>query len=137
MATAGKMNATLLKVYIGGTAIAHSTSGQISLNTDMRDVTTKDSSGNREVLPGLRSGSISTSGLYAEDAAYGIIDLQALRDAGTAVTVKFSTEVSGDHYYESSGYIASIELNADSPEDNVTFSATFELTGALTYGTIV
>ena len=50
-------------------------------------------------------------------------------------TVKFSTEVSGDHYWSASAYVTSLELSSGM-EDNVTYSATFELTGAITYTTV-
>jgi cytochrome c oxidase assembly protein Cox11 len=52
--------------------------------------------------------------------------------ARTALTVKFSTEVSGDYYWEASAYVTSLEVNSGM-EDNVSYSATFELTGAITF----
>ena len=53
----------------------------------------------------------------------------------STLTVKFSTEVTGDRYWEASAYVTSLEVNAGM-EDNVTYSATFELTGTITYGTV-
>ena len=44
-------------------------------------------------------------------------------------------EVTGDCYWEASAYVTSLEVNAGM-EDNVTYSATFELTGTITYGTV-
>jgi len=137
MATTGIMNGTLLGVYAGATPtlIAHATESSISLSMDTRDASTKDSAGYRDLLEGARSGSISVSSLYAEDAAYGVDDLMTHFTARTAVAVKFSTEEAGDHYWSANAYITSLEVNA-SKEDNVTYSASFELTGAITYGTI-
>jgi len=136
MATTGIMNGTLLGVYAGSTLIAHATEGSISLSMDTRDATTKSSSGTRDLLEATKSGTISVSALYAEDAAYGVDDLMSSWSGRAAITVKFSTEVSGDHFWSASAYITSIEVSAGM-EDNVTYSATFELTGAITYSAVV
>ena len=132
MATAGVMNGTLMGVYIGSTLIAHSTEGSISLSMDTRDISSKDSAGARALLEGMKSGSISVSALYSEDGAYGADELYTAMAARTPLQVKFSTEVSGDHFWSASSYLTSLEVSA-STEDNVTFSATFELTGTITY----
>ena len=126
------MNGTLMGVYIGSTLIAHSTEGSISLSMDTRDISSKDSAGARALLEGMKSGSISVSALYSEDGAYGADELYTAMAARTPLAVKFSTEVSGDHFWSASSYLTSLEVSA-STEDNMTFSATFELTGAITY----
>jgi len=135
MATTGIMNGTLLGVYVGSTLIAHATEGSISLSMDTRDATTKDSSGTRDLLEATKSCTISVSALYAEDATYGVDDLMTAWSGRTQLTVKFSTEVSGDHYWSASAYVTSLEVSSGM-EDNVTYSATFELTGAITYSTV-
>jgi len=129
------MNGTLLGVYVGSTLIAHATEGSISLSMDTRDATTKDSSGSRDLLEATKSGTISVSALYAEDATYGVDDLMTAWSGRTQLTVKFSTEVSGDHYWSAAAYVTSLEVSSGM-EDNVTYSATFELTGAITYSTV-
>ena len=129
------MNGTLLGVYAGSTLIAHATEGSISLSMDTRDATTKDSSGTRDLLEATKSGTISVSALHAEDAAYGVDDLMTAWSGRSTLTIKFSTEVTGDKYWEASAYVTSLEVNSGM-EDNVTYSATFELTGAITYGTV-
>ena len=134
MPTTGIMNGTLLGVYSASTLIAHATEGSISLNLDTRDATTKDSSGTRDLLEGIKSGTISVSALYAEDAAYGVDDLMTAWSGRSTLVIKFSTEVTGDHYWSASAYVTSLEVNAGM-EDNVSYSATFELTGAITYST--
>ena len=135
MSTANVMNGTLMGVYIGSTLIAHSTEGSISLSMDTRDISSKDSAGARALLEGMKSGSISVSALYSEDGAYGADELYTAMAARTPLAVKFSTEVSGDHFWSASSYLTSLEVSA-STEDNVTFSATFELTGAITYAAV-
>ena len=135
MATSGVMNGTLMGIYIGSTLVAHATEGSISLSMDTRDISSKDSAGTRALLEGMKSGSISMSALYAEDGAYGADDLYTAMAARTPLAVKFSTEVSGDHFWSASAYLTSLEVSAGT-EDNVTYSATFELTGAITYAAV-
>ena len=135
MATAGVMNGTLLGVYVGTTLVAHATEGSISLSMDTRDISSKDSAGTRALLEGMKSGSISMSALYAEDAAYGADELYTAMAARTPLAVKFSTEVTADHFWSASAYLTSLEVSAGT-EDNVTYSATFELTGAITYSAV-
>ena len=75
------------------------------------------------------------SALYAEDAAYGADELYTAMAARTPLAVKFSTEVTADHFWSASAYLTSLEVSAGT-EDNVTYSATFELTGAITYSAV-
>ena len=135
MASTSVMNGSLMGVYIGSTLIAHSTEGSISLSMDTRDISSKDSAGSRALLEGMKSGSISVSALYTEDSAYGADELFVAMAARTPLAVKFSTEVSGDHFWSASSYLTSLEVSA-STEDNMTYSATFELTGAITYAAV-
>lgn len=129
------MNGTLIGVYSGSTLISHATEGSISLNLDTRDATTKDSSGTRDLLEGVKSGTISVSALYADDATYGVDELMTAWSGRSTLTIKFSTEVTGDSYWSASAYVTSLEVNAGM-EDNATYSATFELTGAITYASV-
>ena len=131
------MNGTVLGVYHGGVLIAHATECSISMSMDTRDASTKDSGGYRDLLEGARSGSISVSALYEDlNSIQGVDDLMTNYAARSGIQVRFSTAVSGDHYWSALAYLTSLELSA-SKEDNVTYSASFELTGAITYGTTV
>ena len=65
------LNGTVFLLKIGGTPVPDQTEGSISINMETRDITTKDSSGYRELLEGVRSGSISVSGLVDDDGAGG------------------------------------------------------------------
>ena len=136
MPTTGKMNATLLAVYVGGTKISHATEGSISLNMDTRDVTTKDSAGYRELLEATRSWSMSASAMYADDATYGVNALETAWENRTALTIRFSTEVTGDDYFEGTAYLTSLELNGG-VEDTVSYSVSFEGTGTITFSQVV
>lgn len=133
--TTGVMNGTLMTVEVGGTSIDMQTECSISLSMETRDITSKDSSGFRELLEGLRSGSVTFSALHAEDNGYNIDDLFTLFNGRTAATITFTTSNVGDKEFSASAYLTSFEQSAGT-EDNVTISGTFELTGAITYTVI-
>jgi predicted secreted protein len=100
---------------------------------ETRDITTKDSAGYRELLEGVRSGTISVSGLVDDDGAGGAGGvLFADLDSRTAQTLVFGFDDATDDYnYSCSAFCTSLEVSA-ATEDNVTYSATFEITGAIT-----
>lgn len=137
----GIINASSIRVFLGTTddsevVVDHVTECSISLNTDIRDITTKTSGGWREILPSLKSASLSLSGLFAEDATNGFNQLVDHQIAGDLLYVVFTntgagaTGNAGDEQFDVSGYITSLEQTAGT-EDNVTFSMTLEITGTV------
>ena len=127
------LNGTVWLLRIGGTVLPDQTEGSISINMETRDITTKDSSGYRELLEGVRSGTISVSGLIDDDNAGGAGGvLFADLDSRTAQTILFGFDgTSGDYHYTCSAFCTSLEVSGGT-EDNVTYSATFEISGAIT-----
>lgn len=139
MPTNGKFDARLLKIYTGATpiAITHQTNASLSCSADMIDVTTKDSGGDRELLPGTRSWTMSGEGGFAFDAPNGYSALFAAWKNGTVVTPVLQTAVTGDKKYSGSAYLSSLEMTSSGAGgDMVTFSYTLEGTGGLTEATI-
>lgn len=130
MASTGKINGDLLGLYVNGTEIARATNTTWDVSMDTREVTTKDSQGNRELKEGNISGSASGDFIFEEAASYGYDDLLALMLAREAVTLKHTSNVSGDKYQEASAYITSLNKSAGQG-DNVTCSVSFELTGTI------
>ena len=135
MATAGIINGKLLRLYDGSDVIGKATECSISFSGELRDTSNKDSGGWSEKLPGLKSASISTTALLAYDATHGFEELWTKFAAGTAITAKFSTEVTGDYYHTGTFYITSMEVNAPN-EENSTLSISLESSGAITSGTV-
>jgi len=132
MATTGIVNGTLINIYVGGTKVACATSGSISRTMSVRDATCKDSAGTSESLEGLMEWSLEGEGMFAFDAGYGIVDLNAVLQARTAVEVRFSTEVSSDEYWGGSAFLT--DLSADSGvEESMTYSYSFTGTGPLNF----
>ena len=139
MATTGVINSTAFGVYVFSTTfkiIGHMTDASFSFSHEPRDITTKDSAGYRALLEGLRSWTVSSSNLFAFDATYGIADLRTAAAARTQVTLRWGTQASGDAYHEGTAYISSLEESSPGAEDNVSFSVTFEGTGAITTATL-
>lgn len=133
--TTGIVNGTDLLLYVGGTAVAHSKSHTLSVSHEPRDATTKDSNGWDESLEGMRSWSIDGEALQAFDANYGHSDLLALITTRTKVTVKFSTEVTGDSYWTGEAWLTACELEAGT-EESASYSFSFKGTGALSENTV-
>ena len=127
------INGTVFLLSIGGTDLPDQTEGSISISMETRDITTKSSSGFRELLEGVRSGSISVSGLVDDDGAGGAgADLFASLNGRAAVSIVFGLDGATDDYnYSCNAFCTSLEVSA-ATEDNVTYSASFEITGAIT-----
>jgi hypothetical protein len=89
----------------------------------------------------MKSGSINFSALHDETESGTGANMQTLfthwtNSANVALAgVKFTTGTTGDHEFESDGFLTSLEMNAGT-EDNVTISGTIELNGAITYAEI-
>jgi predicted secreted protein len=137
----------VLKMGTDGAEVqfADQTEGSLSMTMETRDITTKDSSGFRELLGGVRSASLSFSGLV-DSTLTSTGDLAFLMDQmvghSTAANARTSTHVlfgfdaavtgDSDSLFEGDAFITSIEVSAGT-EDNVSVSATLEFTGAITY----
>ena len=128
-------NATdvVLKVTtsVGLEAIAHSTSCSLSLNMDLRDSTTKDSSGWQENLAGLKSWELSGDAFVEINNVSGKADIEelfAVWNTGAAVTCNFG--LSG-MTYAGTAICTSISIDAG-VEENATYSIYLQGTGALT-----
>ena len=145
--TTGIINASSIRVFLGTTndsevVVDHVTECSISLSTDIRDITTKTSGGWREILPALKSASLSLSGLFAEDATTNFNQLVDHQIAGDKLYVIFTNTGAGasgnagDEQFDVEGYITSLEQTAGT-EDNVTFSMTLEITGTVVREVIV
>lgn len=135
MATTGIVNGTIIKLKIAGSAIANLMSHDESFNTAMRDITTKDSAGDSESAPGLRSYDVSGKLLFVEGATQGFSAMLTAQQAGTLLTLVSASTVSGDTKITYSAYITS--LKKTNPKDaNVEVDVTFKVTGAIAIATV-
>lgn len=129
------INGTVSRLKIGGTALAKETESTLSINVNNFEITSKDSGGWRELLPGLRDWSISGEGVLDFVAATGWDTLSAAALARTPLTILFTTAVTGDTEYTGSAYIETLEQGTPM-EDKITFTFTLAGTGVLTAATV-
>lgn len=136
MASTGVQNGTDLLVYNDGTAIGHATSCSINWNRNVRNTSSKQSGIWSNIKMGrFQPVTVSTEHLHAEDSTEGLSEQLANLTAGTSVTLKYSTEVTGDKYYTGSFYVVSINRN-DPDDDNSTFTIEFQSDGTVTESTV-
>lgn len=126
------INGHYLRVFVDNVAVAKSTECSYSLQTEMREVSHKDTDGTnggfKEVRPGQKSGTMTTSALYAEGESYE--SLFSAWENGTELDLLFSDDKIGHAVLSVKGYVSSLEKNAPNNE-NVTYSANFEMSGAI------
>ncbi len=131
------INGTDLRVYNGATAIGEATSATLSVTREMRNILTKDSpnSGWVSNKPGSKSATLTVEALYSETTTN--VQPDVLFDAlnnGTVLALSLKTSTSGYNFYSFSAYCTSFEVSSP-VEDNVSYSATFTVSGAVYRGT--
>lgn len=137
MATTGMVNGTDITIMVATKVIARLTSNDFNLEREVKDVTTKQSAGWRDILVYKKSFNFSANGFYEEKTGSTYKFFEDLYDAwaaGTLVTVKVGSSTSGDVTYSGSAYIKSLKQGAP-VEDTATYTVQFEGTGAITKAT--
>ncbi len=126
----------VLKVKIGDTALVGLRSKELSLETELAEATTDDSTGQyREYVPLQKGGTISVDGLYNPDlTGEGLSEVIGYLKNGTSVTVYFGGVEAGDTYEQSSGYISSVTWSGDNT-DLQNYSVEIQLSGEITTST--
>ncbi len=141
--TTGLLNATSVKfasVLTGGTVavIDDVKECSISISTDMRDITNKDSAGWKQILPGLKSATVSATGFLSYDHTTNFEEFQAAQVAGTAFDIEIrvgsttSADTTGDRVYTCSGFVTSVELSS-AFEETQEYTVNFDVNGTITF----
>jgi TP901-1 family phage major tail protein len=131
MATASVLNGSLMCFYLEEQLMGSATSHSIVVNMATRDITTKSNLGWRAKLEGMRDWTGSAEGYVAFDDTFGATEFFAYVTNRTKLTLKFSTEVSGDDLWTGECYITSFTVDAPM-EENTTYSISFEGASSLT-----
>lgn len=138
------INSTNVKLEIssdGGSTfdlVGFCTNCTIDWSMDVRNVTTKDSGGRREILPGLSQWSGAFEGLVTYSVSSGVLkpnDLYGYADGKTELDVKFGSLTTGDYDYRGEILITQYSQAAGF-EDNNTFNCSFEGDGALSQAAV-
>ena len=118
--------------------LMHSQTVSLSINIDTIDISTKDSSGFRDLIGGQKSFSLSADGLMDFASTLSTTDTDELFTNmmnRTSVTFTFALDVQSGYKYTGSGFITSLEISGGM-EDAPTYSVSIEGTGALTQNSI-
>lgn len=136
MATVGLVSGTILRLYIGSTAIARATECEISIESEMETVGHKDSAGGwvNQKPTGSKSGSWSNQSFF-EEVAGGFAALWSAIDADTAVTIKMTTGVTGDTTISGSSFINSLKLTG-TYKQRATFTCSGVFDGTVSKGVV-
>lgn len=134
-ASSGVINGNTIGLYIGTDLIALGRSSDFSIEMSSIDVTTKDSSGATEIIPGLRSNSFNAEFLFDNDSTQGYEEIYDAWLAGTLLTVVDQSGTAGDIMYSSSAYVTSA-TKSNPANDVVSVSVSFQATGDPTKATI-
>lgn len=135
MASTGINEGRLVYLAVGGSVITHSTGLSVSTATGTIDITTKDSANDAEFLAGIRNATASGTFLFAENATYGYTALAAIQhSASNSVTLRLTSGVTGDKYYEWTAIITNMTNTANNGEAQ-SCDISFQMTGAVTIGT--
>ena len=134
-----KQNGTALLIYVEvssvPTAIAGSKNNELSIDGSVIDVTSKDSGAWKEKLAaGQLDWKMSGDGLF-DTAGYNFDDALASMANQERLMFRFSSEISGETYYEGYGYFTSLKKGAPL-EEGATFSYSIEGDGAITPQTV-
>ena len=114
--------------------LMHSQNVSLSYNVDTIDITDKDSGGNRTLLGGTKSFSLSADGLMDFVSAGSSTDVDELFTSSrnrTAVTFTFALATPAGYTYTGSGFITSLEISGGT-EDAPTYSVSIEGSGDIT-----
>lgn len=114
--TLGPVNANDLGLYIGGVLVACMQNLSFSSQNTEIEVVCKDYVG---TLSGKNKWSLSGAGALRYDAGYGAVDLLNAHHDKTTVTVKFSTEVTGDTRITGDVTITKFDLTSDTDKEAV------------------
>ena len=129
---AQKGSDVLIKIAVSGSQVTVGglRSSSITLNDEMVDISTKDSSNNRELLPqgGIQSMTISGSGVFTDTNS----EQQVRTNFGGATLSSMSFVIPDLGTYSGSFQITSLEF-AGEYNGEATFSMTAESSGAISF----
>ena len=126
---------TTMRIKIGSKTIFHEVSATLTSSIDFKEVASKDTNG-KLVTPGAQSWSMTANTLIANSTTQeDLSSLYAAHSGKTAVTIEFTTDVSGDVVFSGSAYVESISIDATN-EEVVTGDFSFKGDGDLTMGTV-
>lgn len=122
-------------IFVDDTLVSASTDNQMQLTKNMIETSNKDSGKSAEYMPGRGDGTVSGTSRMVFNAGFGWEDLFALYNNDTKVTIRYSTDETGDTEDSFDAFIS--ELSRQDPDDDSSsVSYTFQKTGDVTQSEI-
>ena len=129
-------NGTLQVIQIDGTVLAKLTNVEVNLDTNLFEVTSKESGGYAEFLAGLRNITYLAEGVADfQSANKDLADIFTLFTSRATCSLVWTNAVTGDKKITQTAYVTSCNISAPM-EDTVTYSIEFQGTGTPTIATI-
>jgi len=122
------INATSFLLLKDTTVIGHSKSTSFSVNVDLPESTSKDSLGWKEVIPGVKSGTISCESLTDYSDALSFEQLADMVLTKQKATFYFKDVVNPKLIVKGEGFINSVDESAEF-ETATSFNLEINLTG--------
>jgi len=116
--TVGNVSGHLMGIYIGAALIGAMKGVNLDMGVNLMDMNNAGTGDYDTVKPSRRNWSASGNGHFQFDAAYGFEDLWDAWKAGTELTLRFSTENTGDIDYSGTGYIESLKASFPDHENS-------------------
>lgn len=142
MATTGIVDGTIIGLYkdVSGTLtrIAALTSNDLDVNIDTLETSNKSGAGWATFIAGKKGATFSFEGMFQENGSTSELSFEELYTdavAGTAITLAFSSQVTGDIKYTASAILSNLKLSAPF-NDTSKFTGSATITGAITKATI-
>ena len=122
------INGTTFNLFYNGDALGHSSSSSFSIQVDLPESTTKSSAGFQEVIAGVRSGTISVSGLVDPSDTFGFDQLAEMILLQSEVGWIFEQSAFQGLQLSGNGYVTSVEQTGDL-ENPVAYDVEIKLSG--------
>ena len=124
----------IVGIYEGATLVAGGMVASVTGSNELIDITTKDSGGNKEYLPGDNDYDFVVECKHDPGASKNAETYFDGIEAGTEFTIKYSSGVSSSTLYTATAIVQSWGLNAAKQEAEM-LNVTFKATGGVTSGT--
>lgn len=130
-----KFSGKLVILSMNGSLIGESLESELSISQNLIDATTKDSSNWAEHIKGVRTASISVSGLIDYASSFGVDEFADMIVSAQSANFVFATTVATDTSY--TGTVDLSDLTQSHANDDVAgWSGTLQVTGTLTKTTV-
>ena len=129
--TVGIVDATNIKISVGGDKIATITSGTMTLTAGVRDQTNNDGDGWESSDYGNLSATIDGDSFFAFDASYGFEDLFTSMTTKQKIAVEWNAGTTGDQKFSGSFVITNLSKTGSTGED-LKYSYSFKNAGPIT-----